>query len=248
MPDTTAEIAISAALEDYLETIYGLVRDNKLARVKDIARARGVRSGSVTPAMKRLSELGLIRYVQREYIDLTANGEQLARRVFARHQLLTRFFEEILGMENETAEGDACAMEHSLSPSGMDRLARLFEFLRVCPEGSELLQKFHRCSVVHQKHTTNESCTCANRSALCHLHGQPNIAVADLAAGQRGQVTHINGSGAVRQRMLDMGILPDVIVEVERRAPAGDPIWIKLQGFQLSLRKKEAAAVLVTPV
>ena len=66
--------SLSGSLEDYLETIYELVRDKKLARVKDIANRRGVRSASVTPAMKRLAELGLIEYVEREYIDLSEDG------------------------------------------------------------------------------------------------------------------------------------------------------------------------------
>ena len=73
-------IELTGALEDYLETIYELVRDHKFARVRDIAKARGVRAASVSPAMKRLSDLGLIRYVRREYIDLTEQGEEEARK------------------------------------------------------------------------------------------------------------------------------------------------------------------------
>jgi len=42
-----------------------------------------------------------------------------------------------------------------------------------------------------------------------------------------------------------MGILPDARIDIERVAPAGDPIWIKLGGFQLSLRRKEAEVVMV---
>lgn len=72
------------------------------------------------------------------------------------------------------------------------------------------------------------------------------MSIAQLKPGDSARVTQVNGTGAVRQRLLDMGILPDVTVEVERVAPAGDPIWIKLQGFQLSLRLKEASSVLVT--
>jgi len=241
-------LALTPALEDYLETIYGLLRDRKLARVRDIASARGVRSGSVTPAMKRLAELGLVRYVQREYIDLTEAGEEQARRVFARHQLMTRFFEEILAAPETEAETNACAMEHSLSPLGMDHLVRFFEFLTTCPEGHALMERFRRCSVVHVDVGAERPCTCGTRSKLCQLLTRPLLSVSDLRPGQRARVAHVNGAGAVRQRMLDMGILPHVLVEVERKAPAGDPIWIKLQGFQLSLRRKEAEAVLVEMV
>ena len=49
---------LTGSLEDYLETIYLLIRDRKVARVKDIAEARDVRMASVTPAMRRLAELG----------------------------------------------------------------------------------------------------------------------------------------------------------------------------------------------
>jgi len=243
----SADALLTSALEDYLETIYELVRDQKFARVKDIARARQVRAGSVTPAMKRLADLGLIRYVQREYIDLTPEGEVEARRVYARHQLMTRFFGQILGVEHKAAEADACAMEHSLSAEGMDRLTRLFEFLDLCPEGKSLLDRFHQCPLVHGGQTTDcTACSWAGRDDQCqHLKRRSDVAVSELKPGQRGRVTHVNGTGAIRQRMLDMGILPNVVVEVERHAPAGDPIWIKLQGFQLSLRRKEAEAVLV---
>ena len=55
----------------------------------------------------------------------------------------------------------------------------------------------------------------------------------------------MNGTGAIRQRLLDMGILPKHLVEVERVAPAGDPIWIRLEGYQLSLRRAEASSILV---
>jgi len=92
MSDHKMQPDLTGALEDYLETIYELVRDRKLARVKDIAKARGVKSGSVSPAMRRLSDLGYIKYVEREFIDLTPTGERAARRIYARHQLLKRFF------------------------------------------------------------------------------------------------------------------------------------------------------------
>jgi len=138
---------LSSALEDYLETIFILVRDNKFARVKDIAKARGVRSASVSPAMRRLAELELIKYVQREYIDLTPKGEVEARRIYARHRVLIRFFEEILGVPAEVAREDACSMEHSLSDVSMDHLVRFFEFLGACPEGEGLIGRFRNCSL-----------------------------------------------------------------------------------------------------
>jgi DtxR family Mn-dependent transcriptional regulator len=236
---------LTGALEDYLETIFELVRDHKLARVKDIAKARGVRSASVTPAMRRLAELGLIRYHQREYIDLTAEGEREARRIYAKHQLLTRLLVEVLGMSPRLAEADACAMEHALSPQGMNHLVRFFEYLRVCPGGRQLLTRFHRCSLVHEDAPPCEL-DCAAMQAKRDV--ESTMSLSQLKPGESGRVTQVTGAGAIRQRLLDMGIIPDVELEVERLAPAGDPIWIKLQGFQLSLRKGEAESVLIKKV
>ena len=96
MTNEASTSSLTASLEDYLETIYRLVREKRFARVRDIAQARGVKAGSVSPAMKRLAELGLIAYQQREYIGLTAEGERAARRIYARHQLLTSFFHDLL--------------------------------------------------------------------------------------------------------------------------------------------------------
>jgi Fe2+ transport system protein FeoA len=55
----------------------------------------------------------------------------------------------------------------------------------------------------------------------------------------------VGGRGPIRQRLLDMGLMPDASIRVERWAPAGDPIWVSIDGSHLALRKSEAAAVLV---
>ncbi|HUU03506.1 MAG TPA: DtxR family transcriptional regulator [Myxococcota bacterium] len=239
-----SETTLTDALEDYLETIYVMVRDKGFARVKDIANARSVKSASVSPAMRRLAEQGLIKYVRREYIALTPTGEQEARRIYARHQILERFLLEVLDVQAETARDDACAIEHSLSPQVMDRLVRFFEFLAVCPEGRDILSKFHHCSVV-QEDVPECGIECTPSFDILRPIPRRGRSVADLHPGEGGRVTQVNGHGAIRQRLLDMGILPDARIDIERVAPAGDPIWIKLGGFQLSLRRKEAEVVMV---
>ncbi len=127
-------LELSASLEDYLETIYTLIQEKKVARVRDIARARGVRAGSVSPAMRRLADLGLLKYEQREYIDLTEEGERQALRVVMRHRMLTRFLVDVLSMTEAAAEPDACAMEHNMSDEAMRRLTGLMEFLQENPQ------------------------------------------------------------------------------------------------------------------
>jgi len=69
--------------------------------------------------------------------------------------------------------------------------------------------------------------------------------LSDMKPGERGKISQVGSSGQIHRRLLDMGVIPKTTVEVERIAPMGDPIWIKLKGYHLSLRKEEAASVYV---
>lgn len=66
-----------------------------------------------------------------------------------------------------------------------------------------------------------------------------------LAVGEKAKVMRIYGSGAVKRRLMDMGLTRGTEILVRNYAPLGDPIEITLRGYQLSLRKNEAAQVLV---
>ena len=237
-----ADGGLTGTLEDYLETIYLLVGDRKVARVKDIAEARQVRMASVTPAMKRLAELGFVLYRQREFIELTPAGERAARRTMARHDLLRRFFREFLQVSEECAERDACAVEHHLSDESMERLVRFFEFMRRCPQWSRrFLEGFHNCSVVNP-----EVAECPAECGLKRGRGREEIhpvKLSEVEDGGEGTVVQVSAAGAVRQRLIDMGLLPGTKVVMERKGPGGNPVWIRLKGFQLSLRRGEAAGV-----
>ena len=234
----SAKDKLTGSLEDYLETIYELIRDKKVARVKDIAKARGVKPGSVSPAMRRLSEYGLISYMRRDHIDLTKQGMKQARRIYARHQVLTWLFRDVIGLTHKEAQKNACTMEHSLTPKAMDRLVQFFEFAGSCPAGRNIKEAFRDCGLADREAAVG-GCNCPASQE------KKERTVSDLAPGEIGKVTHVRGKGAVRQRLLDMGILPDVSVEVLRGARAGQPLQIKVQGFHLSLRRAEANAVMV---
>jgi DtxR family Mn-dependent transcriptional regulator len=244
MPQAEGAAGLTDALEDYLETVFELVRDQKVARVKDIAAARGVRPGSVSPAMRRLADLRLVEYERREYITLTSEGERRARRIVARHQILARLFGEILRMDPAPAQQDACALEHSLSDEAVDRLVRFFEFLAACPEARDFLERFHACSLVHDDVPgCDRVCSARDRPRAA---GEPaRRRLGDLVPGERASVTQVDGRGEVRQRLLDAGIMPGVDVEVDRATPSGDVLWITLGGFRLSLSREEAEAVRV---
>jgi ferrous iron transport protein A len=67
--------------------------------------------------------------------------------------------------------------------------------------------------------------------------------LSDLAPGERATVTGFEGD--VPARVFEMGLLPGTVVEVVRTAPLGDPLELRVRGFYLSLRRDEAAGVVV---
>jgi len=67
--------------------------------------------------------------------------------------------------------------------------------------------------------------------------------LSELKRGEKGRIVKIGGGGGLRRRLLDMGLVPGSEVEMERVAPLGDPIEIKVKGYNLSLRKEEADSI-----
>ena len=67
--------------------------------------------------------------------------------------------------------------------------------------------------------------------------------LANLKPGQSGVVRELTAEGAVKQRFLDMGITRGVSIIMERRAPFGDPLAVRLRGYSLSIRRDEAKKI-----
>jgi DtxR family Mn-dependent transcriptional regulator len=125
----------SASMEDYLEAIAKLGEGKNVVKVKQLSQMMGVKMPSVTSALKKLSEQELVVHERYGHIKLTPEGDEVARDVICRHEALTRFFAQALGIDRETAEEDACKIEHVISPLSMERLAKFVEFMEACPLG-----------------------------------------------------------------------------------------------------------------
>lgn len=114
---------IYESAEDYLEMILMLIEEKGYARSIDIANALSVTKPSVSFAMKKLRENGYILMDEENHITLTTQGEEIARRMYARHRALTRFLMQ-LGVTEKTAREDACKIEHDISPETFDAIQR----------------------------------------------------------------------------------------------------------------------------
>ena len=105
----------SSAVEDYLEQILELINTKGYARVVDIAERLKISQASVTNMVQRMDGEGLLKYEKYRGLVLTTAGEELAKNITRRHQLLTDFL-KLLGIDDQTIYHDVEGMEHHISP------------------------------------------------------------------------------------------------------------------------------------
>ena len=69
--------------------------------------------------------------------------------------------------------------------------------------------------------------------------------LSEFTVGESGKIVSVNGEGKIRRRLFDMGVTPGAQLTMKKKAPLGDPIEITIRGYELTLRKTEAACVKV---
>ena len=231
---------LTAALEDYLEAIFNLSRFDKAARSRDIAEALNVHKSTVTAALKSLGQMNLINYSPYEAVTLTAEGRRLAEDVANRHSALKDFFVDVLKVDVVTAESAACGMEHSVPREIVEKLASFAISMRDCPRLDDA------------KEAKNTSCaSCLEKTPSESRRAKTpadNLTLDRIEPGESAKLISVKGSGEIKKRLTEMGLTRGSVVFVERIAPMGDPMDIRLRGYHLSVRKEEAAQVVVTRV
>ena len=70
-----------------------------------------------------------------------------------------------------------------------------------------------------------------------------NKLLSEFSVGERGVVTSVSGEGKMRRRLFDMGVTPGAEIFLRKKAPLGDPLEVTIRGYELTLRKTEAACV-----
>jgi DtxR family Mn-dependent transcriptional regulator len=120
---------MTQSLEDYLEMV-SFLSDEGEVRVTDIATRLKVSKPSVLTALRTLEEQGLLEHERYRTVTLTEKGARRAAGIRDRHNFLTAFLRDTLGVSPETAEEDACKMEHILSEETLKRMKLLVRSAR----------------------------------------------------------------------------------------------------------------------
>jgi DtxR family Mn-dependent transcriptional regulator len=244
--------SLSASLEDYLKAIAKIAEDKQAARAKDISQRMNVNMSSVTGALRALADKGLVNYAPYEIVTLTEKGQDAAREVIRKHEGVRDFLIKVLAVDKETAEITACDMEHAVSPEVLDRFIQYVDYLDLCPRtGVNWTEEFgYHCE--HPEDAADcERCltlSLEDYRARKDRVVEENVFLNELKPGDKAKIVKVNGGGETRRRIVDMGVTPGTLIEVERMAPLGDPMEIKVKGYHLTLRMEEARTISVEPL
>ena len=122
---------ITSGLEDYLELIYTtIIKQNKNIKAIDIANRFGVSRPSVSEALMRRADLDLIVYEGRKGIKITEQGISEAKKIAKKHQTLYKFFQEILGEDEISANKNACKIEHVIEQKLVEKIKKFSSFCK----------------------------------------------------------------------------------------------------------------------
>ncbi len=126
---SSANNELTETTENYLKIIYNLIIKHKYARISDIAKEMSRSLSTVTGAVQRMANEGLLNYEKYGKITLTDKGEKLARSVYQSFTIMADLLIS-LGIDKEIAEVDACSMEHQVSNETLDKINNFNEFLQ----------------------------------------------------------------------------------------------------------------------
>lgn len=116
--------------EDYLEAILMLEEKKGNVRSVDVASELGFTKPSVSIALKKLKEKGLVVIEDGVYLKLTDEGREIAKKTLDKHEFFTNLFIKI-GVDPKTAEMEACSLEHSISEETFYKIKKYVKSLNI---------------------------------------------------------------------------------------------------------------------
>jgi len=161
-----AESAVTHSAAHYLMAIHNLRKASGYARGTDIARYLEVSPPSVTVALERLKVKGFVLEDENRFYSLTPVGEQTVTGVLTHRRALQRFFSDVLGVDRDTAEADACKIEHLISAETGRHLIRCLNLVNSDPV---LQQALHRLQLLADQSTCSFPDGCDLCESTCVL-------------------------------------------------------------------------------
>ena len=200
--------ANSEAVEDYTKAIYALARRSETpVTTTALASRLGVSPGSVTAMLKRLDQMGLVRYQPYHGVALTPAGEKVALEVMRHHRLLEAFLSEALEMPWDRVHDEAEVLEHYISEDLERLIAEKLGNPELDPHGDPI--------------PTPE----------LDLADDRTTGLAELEEGQAATFARVSDSDPEMLRFLaERGIRPGARLRLTGTQPFGGPLFVEVEG------------------
>jgi len=214
---------ITQAVQDYLKIIFKLASNGGAVSTNAIAERLQISQASVTGMIKKLSDLKLITHRPYYGVELTQTGRKIALEIIRHHRLLELYLAEALGYSWDQVHDEAEKLEHVISEEFEDKMAKILGNPTADPHGAPIPSK----------------------DGLIEERTLECLSVID--AGQKVQVKEVSDKDPEMLRYLgDIGIFPDVMIDVMEKAPFGGPLLIKVAGKEYNLGERLTDNILVS--
>jgi DtxR family Mn-dependent transcriptional regulator len=221
MSAAVAAEPLTRSVEDYLKAIYQLSPEGRPASTSEIANLLALSAPSVTGMVKRLSEHGLLEHIPYKGVQLTEEGRRAALRMVRRHRLIEAYLVEFLGYSWDTVHEEAERLEHAVSDTMIERMARALGNPTVDPHGDPI------------------------PTADGEVQELPCIALSDVPIGETVEISRVHESQPERLRYIaSLGLRPGVHVTVVNRQPIDDLVTIKVGSHKQVIGRELGHALL----
>ena len=223
---------LTKSLEDYLEAILIISKTKKVVRVKDLVDFLTVKSASVNGALKKLEEGGYIIHEHYGYIEFTGSGQKAAENILKKHKLISIFLTEVLNIEPNIAEKDACLMEHNISNETYSALLALVEFMKQETKNKEMwFERFHEYI--------------KTKSSLSGSNNRISLKLTECKTGMNVKILEVNTGGGALKNLAKLGLNINNIIQVKRKSFFSGPVLVEYRDTEIAIGNGLAGKITV---
>ena len=216
---------ITSSREDYLEAIFHLESEGKVATTQEIAQHLAISSASVSENIKKLADEKLLIYSPYKGVKLSSKGKKIAVDVVRRHRLSERFLVDKLGVKWEEAHEQAHKLEHGISKVVENKLYEMLGEPKTCPHGNPVPDGAG--SIKEER-----------SYPLSTLNKNDKVKIVKITDEEPKLLCYL----------ATLGLMPRTSLKIEEKAPFDGPIMIKLKNATYALGKKIADSIWVKKI
>lgn len=214
----------SGSREDYLIEMLRMTNGEGKVKTTELAERMEVSPASVSEMIKTLSEEGYVKYTKYRGAELTEKGQEHARHLRRKHDLMEKFLTEVLDIEADAAHEEAHKMEHAISDESARKICRII--------GSP----------------DNDDCLQCNHSEMSKKGCRTGARLSDMKSGDIGKISHLKCETPFTvKKLISMGFVPGREVCMDSNISKAGPKVVSIGNATFALDSVTADSVFVEP-